>query len=136
MAKKASSTGGKASGKSTKSASKSSDKSASGEQSPIDTNLAAQAAAKMLMAKATGALPAGNAPSSTTPRGNSSAFKQMKDSMGKAHLGGIDNMLANTADPAAKKIAPSSGMRSKQVGHNQTFGADVNRTSIPRRTGG
>jgi hypothetical protein len=24
----------------------------------------------------------------------------------------------------------------KQIGHNQTFGADVNRAGVPRRTGG
>lgn len=105
-----------------------------GAQSPIDTNLAAQAAARMLLAKATGALPTGNAPAA--PRENSSTFKQMKDSLDKGHLSGIDNVLASTSDPAAKKIAPGSGLRNKQVGHNQTFGADVNRANIPRRTGG
>lgn len=107
---------------------------AAGEQSPIDTNLAAQAAARMLLARATGTQPTDNAP--TTPRENSSAFKQMKQSMDKGHLSGIDGMLASTSDPAAKKIAPGNSVRNKQVGHNQTFGADVNRASIPRRTGG
>jgi hypothetical protein len=41
------------------------------------------------------------------------------------------------------KILPSGQKRSnvpfstgKQVGHNQTFGADASRKNIPRRTGG
>jgi hypothetical protein len=96
----------------------------------IDASLAAQAAARMLV----------NRPASSAPRGDanrkpSSTFKQMKDSLDQGHGAGVDSFLDSTASPAAKKSNLPFG-QSKQVGHNQTFGADVNRRNVPRRTGG
>jgi hypothetical protein len=96
----------------------------------VDTNLAAQAAARMLTAKAAGGnvAPAGD-------KKETSTFKQLKQSFTKPHGASMGNMLNSTISNAAKKSnAPFQG--NKQVGHNQTFGADVSRNSVPRRTGG
>ena len=96
----------------------------------VDTNLAAQAAARMLTAKAAGG--------HTAPAGDkkeTSTFKQLKQSFSKPHGASVGNMLNSTISTAAKKSnAPFQG--NKQVGHNQTFGADVSRNNVPRRTGG
>jgi hypothetical protein len=98
----------------------------------VDTNLAAEAAAKRVVA--------GLAPASTVPLGGSSlpmkesaAFKHLKDSLNKPS--GLAGMLDKTAGPSQKhSTTPFHG--GKQLGRNQTFGADVNRTGVPRRTGG
>lgn len=96
----------------------------------IDTNLAAQNAARMLTARASG-----SAPSSQEGKKETSTFKQMKESFAKPHAASMNSLLNNTVSPGAKKSAqPFAG--GKQVGHNQTFGADVTRTGVPRRTGG
>jgi hypothetical protein len=97
----------------------------------IDTDLAAQAAARMLLARSAGAgagkLPVGK---------ESASFKQLKDSVGKPNVHSMDTLLNNTAPAGAKRQnLPTAGGRN-QVGHNQTFGADVSRASVPRRTGG
>ncbi len=61
----------------------------------------------------------------------STMFEQIKKQAGGAgspvipHLGGQE----------VGKKAPQ-GFVAKQVGHNQTFGADVNRKNIPRRSNG
>jgi len=96
----------------------------------VDTNLAAQAAARMLTAKAAGGLVAPSGDKKET-----STFKQLKESFSKPHAAGMGTMLNSTISTAAKKSnAPFHG--NKQVGHNQTFGADVSRNNVPRRTGG
>jgi len=95
----------------------------------VDTSLAAQTAAKMLLARA--ASGGGQAGGS---RAESSTFKNLKESVQKPHLQGMNNLLNSTAPPAAKRSNLPFGQ--KQVGHNQTFGADVNRAGVPRRTGG
>ena len=42
-----------------------------------------------------------------------------------------------TAAPGSKKSGtPFGAIGGKQAGRNQTFGADVNRSGVPRRTGG
>lgn len=64
----------------------------------------------------------------------SSTFKNLKESVSKPHLQGMNNLLNSTTPQAAKRSNAPFGH--KQVGHNQTFGADVNRTGVPRRTGG
>lgn len=94
----------------------------------VDTSLAAQTAAKMLLARAAGGGDAG------APRAETSTFKNLKESVQKPHLQGMNNLLNSTAPPAAKRSNTPFGQ--KQVGHNQTFGADVNRAGVPRRTGG
>ena len=53
----------------------------------------------------------------------------------KPHLSGLDGILDKSAPLDQKKSnVPFTG--GKQVGHNQTFGADITRTGVPRRTGG
>ena len=97
----------------------------------VDTNLAAQTAARMIGAKASGM-------SSTASGGEkkeTSAFKQMKQALAKPHAASVGNLLNSTLSPGAKKSnLPFHG--GKQVGHNQTFGSDASRNLVPRRTGG
>jgi len=96
----------------------------------VDTNLAAEAAAKRVVA--------GLAPTmggSALPVRESAAFKHLKDSLSKPASSGLAGILDKTAGPSQKQSnAPFHG--GKQLGRNQTFGADVNRTGVPRRTGG
>jgi hypothetical protein len=95
----------------------------------VDTNLAAEAAAKRVVA---GLAPA--ATGSSLPMKESASFKHMKDSLNKP-ASGLAGMLDKTAGPSQKhSTTPFHG--GKQLGRNQTFGADVNRTGVPRRTGG
>ena len=97
----------------------------------IDTAQLAVAAAKFVGAKAT---------ITTNPAGaaakESAGFKQLRDSLNHpTAAGSMANVLNQAAGPTNKKSnAPHFG--GKQVGRNQTFGADVNRTGVPRRTGG
>ncbi len=98
----------------------------------IDTNLAAEAAAKMVAQRA--AEPGGDSASTNDPsRKESSSFKQMKQNLAKSNSGGIGNLLGGVQ--GQKKSHQQFGGRN-QVGRNQRFGADVNRSSVPRRTGG
>ena len=109
----------------------------------IDTDLAAQAAARMLISRATsGAAPSpqpadraaeGEQPDAGEKR-ESSTFKQLKNSMNKPASGGLGGILGG--GPAGKKGNTGFGGGNQQVGRNQTFGADVNRAGVPRRTGG
>jgi hypothetical protein len=111
-------------------------KSASATSEPlVDTSLAAQNAAKLLAAglphKA--ATTGGGAPSGT--KSESSMFKNLKQGLAKPHLTGLDSVLNKSAPTDSKRSnLPFGG--GKQVGHNQTFGADVNRAGVPRRTPG
>jgi hypothetical protein len=95
----------------------------------VDTGLAAEAAAKRVAA--------GFGPSkgpSNIPIAQSATFKHMKDSLNKP-TAGLAGMLDKTAGPIQKQAnTPFHG--GKQTGRNQVFGADVNRTGVPRRTGG
>ena len=109
-------------------------KSAAAKPAPIgtpmiDTNFAAQTAARMIGAKVTNAAPSGEGKKET------SAFRQLRDSMTKGHSSSINSVLNSTMPQSAKKSEmPFRG--GKQVGRNQTFGADVSKNSVPRRTGG
>ena len=94
----------------------------------VDTNLAAAAAAAMVGNKAGGASGQGGA-----PRKESAGFKQMKAGLNKPASSVMGNLLDNTGGQK-KTNQPFTGF--KQVGRNQTFGADVNRTGVPRRTSG
>ena len=96
----------------------------------VNTSLAAETAARMIGAKASGF----NSVSSG-PKKETSAFKQMKQGFTKPHAAGIGNMLNSTISPAAKKSNQPFNA-DKQVGHNQTMGTEATRTSVPRRTGG
>ncbi len=93
----------------------------------IDTHLAAATAAKLVAHKDD--LTARPAPAG----GESAAFKQMKENLHKPAGAGKPSFLQNVTQP--KKFNNSVPGRG-QVGRNQTFGADVNRTGVPRRTGG
>ncbi len=97
----------------------------------IDTNLAASAAASMILnrAAAGAAAPQGaNAPA----KKESASFKSMKDSLSKPSQG----LGGNFGSIGAQKQSGQNFGGGKQVGRNQTFGADVNRAGVPRRTGG
>ena len=100
----------------------------------VDTALAAAVAAKQLAA---GLTPPAVAPASAK---ESAAFKQFKQSLTKPATGGLDSMLDKTAGPGSRKSdAPFAGPRGNTGpggGRNQTFGADVNRAGVPRRTSG
>lgn len=115
----------KKSARSTKSAGA---KPGSAQSPPINTSFAAEAAARMVTAKA-------STHPASPPAGESSAFKQLKQTLAKPGAKSVDNFLNSTAAPKTQKsFLPFGG--GKQVGRNQTFGADVNRTGVPRRTGG
>jgi hypothetical protein len=97
----------------------------------IDTSLAANAAAAMIASKVAQGAPA--ASSGQPAKKESGAFKQLKAGLNKpaaAPLGGAFGV------PQTSKKSPLPFGGGKQVGHNQTFGADVNRTGVPRRTPG
>ncbi len=99
----------------------------------VDTTLAAQAAAKRLVA--------GLAPPMATPAAGkeSASFKQLKQSVAHPAASGLDSVLDKTASAASRKPnTPFTGPRAGggSGGRNQTFGADVNRSGVPRRTSG
>ncbi len=100
----------------------------------VDTNLAAEAAAKMIAQRAIeppADAGAGAAPDPT--RRESSAFKQMKQGLSKPGSQGLGNLLGNSQNQKKSHVPFGGG---PQVRRNQTFGADVSRSSVPRRTGG
>jgi hypothetical protein len=106
----------------------------------IDTSLAAQAAARMLaagFAKAPQAAPAsapGAARSSDSSAPQESAlFRQIKAGLNKPHAATMSSVLEKSHGP--EPVKPHREI-SKQVGHNQTFLADVTRSGVPRRTPG
>jgi hypothetical protein len=96
----------------------------------IDTSLAAQAAANMVASRDFLSPPK---PQAAGEKRESGAFKQLKESFHKPAVQGPGGVL--TQQNSQKKSNSGFGGRN-QVGHNQTFGADVNRTGVPRRTGG
>lgn len=99
-------------------------------QAPIiNTSLAATTAAAMVARR--GAQVPAEEPQAG--KKESAAFKQLKAGLNKpagAPLGGAFAV----PQPTKKSPVPFGG--AKQVGHNQTFGADVNRAGVPRRTPG
>ena len=99
----------------------------------VDTNLAAQNAARMLAA---GAHAKQSQQQSARPqqKSESSLFKQMKAGLNKPAAGAMGGLLDKSGGPLQKK--PNQPFGGKQVGHNQTFGADATRTGVPRRTPG
>jgi hypothetical protein len=71
----------------------------------------------------------------TGPQTESTTFRNLKDSLTKPHSQTIGNVLDKIAPNTQKWSGAHSGA-SKQVGHNQTVGADVARRNVPRRTNG
>jgi len=99
----------------------------------VDTQMAAQSAAKQLVAHLSPSTTA------TSPTGKESAsFKLMKQNLAHPAASGLDSVLDKTALPGSRKPnVPFAGPKSVGAGgRNQTFGADVNRTGVPRRTSG
>lgn len=94
----------------------------------IDTSMAANAAAAMIAGKVQ--LPSGG---TGAARKESAAFKQLKAGLNKPAAGALGGAFTPQGQQK-KSIVPLGGPR--QVGHNQTFGADVNRAGVPRRTPG
>jgi hypothetical protein len=107
----------------------------------IDTSLAAESAAKFVVNRAL----LGNAPPAAAPepaeeeaqggeKRETSTFKQLKAGLNKPASQGLGGILG--APTAGRKGNFGPGGGNQQVGRNQTFGADVNRSGVPRRTGG
>jgi hypothetical protein len=96
----------------------------------VDTKLAAESAARLLAAGIS-AKPTADA----QPRTESSLFKQLKSGLANPAGQTMSNLLDKHGDSAHKKSAAPFG-KGPQLGRNQTFGADVNRAGVPRRTGG
>ena len=98
----------------------------------VDTNRAAETAARMLAAGAH----AKQSQQGQQPqqKSESSLFKQMKAGLNKPAAGAMGGLLDKSGGPLQKKSNQPFG--GKQVGHNQTFGADVTRSGVPRRTSG
>jgi 3-oxoacyl-ACP reductase-like protein len=104
--------------------------SSSGGAQMGNNEFAAQSAARMLMARATGA-----PIDQTAGKKESSTFKNLKNNIAKPHLASMDNVLNSTGNISGQKSnLPFS--QTNQKGHNQTYGADVNRAGVPRRTPG
>jgi hypothetical protein len=114
--------------KTKKAASSKSTGTAGSDLPQIDTNLAAVAAANALVA---GRGPSG-AGSATPSTQETAGFKQMKAGLNKPTFGGATGNLLNNLTNSKKSGQGFGGPR--QTGRNQTFGADVNRTGVPRRT--
>ncbi len=114
-----------------KGAAKKTAKAATENMPQINTSNAAEAAAKMIAHKLASAV-GGNATGSAAKH-ESASFRQLKEGLNKSASQGAASFIQSTAP--TKKSSQHFG-RPNQVGHNQTFGADVNRSGVPRRTGG
>lgn len=126
---KADDTGGKPAEKKKTAAKKSAARKTPAVQSGsplIDTSFAAEAAAKMIANR-------GKAEGAEAGQKESDSFKQLKQSLNKPK-GTLTNPLLANVQGQKKGNQPFLG--GQQVGRNQTFGADVNRTGVPRRTSG
>ena len=100
-------------------------------ESLVDTNLAAQSAARQLVAGLKKATPSPQG----TPQGaapNSKLFEQIKSGQSNSSIMG--GVLDKSGSNQNKSNVPFGGKNQK--GHNQTFGANVSKTSVPRRTAG
>jgi hypothetical protein len=93
----------------------------------IDTNLAAQTAAAMLLNR-----PAAEGAANTEPGKESSTFKNLKDQLAKPKPSGLSGLFGPTGD---QKKGGGHFNLNQQKGHNQTFGG-MNKTGVPRRTNG
>lgn len=97
----------------------------------VDTDLAAQTAAQMLGA----GLGRRDQGQSGEDKREGSLIRQLKADLNKGHSQTVSSVLDKGAPQGTKK---SGGMPfgQKQVGRNQTYGADVTRSGVPRRTSG
>jgi hypothetical protein len=95
----------------------------------IDTNLAANAAAAFVgnkLSRGTG----------STGRQESASFKNLKQKLAKPHAQGLNNVLDTSNQNKKPNLPFGAGGNNQNVSHNQTYGADVNRAGVPRRTPG
>ena len=110
----------------------------------IDTSLAAEAAARMVLNRAGGSSATGTGAAAnpqTQPdtatnqqdKRETSTFKQLKEGLNKSGSQNLGGVLGGVQ--GGKKSNQPFGGGNQQV-RNQTFGADVNRSGVPRRTGG
>jgi len=95
----------------------------------IDPANSAAAAAAMVGRKVSTATP------DNAPRAESSVFRNLKQSLNRSSSQTMGGLLDKTSSPHQKKGGPAHGGNSN-VSHNQTFGADVSRRNVPRRTAG
>jgi hypothetical protein len=98
----------------------------------IDTGLAAQTAAAMIANRGANA-----AAASTGGSQESSSFKSFKEGLNKPSIAGLGGILGTGG--GQKKLGNTFGGKQSTgpgAARNQTFGADVNRAGVPRRTGG
>lgn len=110
----------------------------------IDTSLAAETAAKLVMNRVllgSAGAEAAQQPAEDSQAGaeagekrESSTFKQLKAGLNKPAAGGLGGLLGNPN--AGRKGNTPFGGGNQQVGRNQTFGGDITRSGVPRRTGG
>jgi hypothetical protein len=103
----------------------------------IDTALAAQNAAKLVGAKFGGS--AGSQAAAGGEARESAAFKTLKQNVNQPQSGSLASVLDKAAGPGQRRpnLPAFGGYQSgRSVSRNQTFGADVNRAGVPRRTGG
>lgn len=117
---------------------------AGGGRPLIDTSLAAHAAASFISNRSLlGTSPPApqsavgdDAPDDSKPgeKRETSTFKQLKAGLNKPAGQGFGGLLGGNV--VGKKGNTGFGSGNQQTGRNQTFGADVNRSSVPRRTGG
>ena len=98
----------------------------------IDTSLAANAAAAMIAGKV--GANAGKKPQPQQQKKESAGFKQLKAGLNKPAAGALGGAFGVPGQQKKNVTQQHGGNR--QVGHNQTFGADVTRTGVPRRTPG
>ena len=94
----------------------------------IDTSLAAAAAARMLAFS--------KRAKDDQKKSESSLVKQIKNELNRPHAASVSNVLNKSMPQGAAKPSSLPFDQKKQVGHNQTFGPDVTRTGVPRRTSG
>jgi hypothetical protein len=94
----------------------------------VDTNLAAQSAARMLFANRKRE----NAPESKPASGG--LIDQLKAEINKHPSATVAGMLDKSAPAGARK--PNLPFDRKQVAHNQTHSGDITRSGVPRRTPG
>ena len=64
-----------------------------------------------------------------------SLIRQLKADLNKGHSQTVSNVLDKGAPQGTKKSG-GQPFGQKQVGRNQTYGADVTRSGVPRRTSG
>lgn len=92
----------------------------------IDTQLLASSAARMLLARR-------NAPGATPPSHQGNTVKAIKQSLNKTRLP-QDSVHSDQAIRQGDQLPGHS--HNAQIGRNQTSGASLTRSGVPRRTNG